>query len=67
MMNAKDIINIIGKTFNAWWLKIIFFILVISAAFKHLNLTIAVIMLIVFLIQSIPPGMNPMSKSSEAS
>ena len=67
MMNAKDIINIIGKTFNAWWLKIIFFILVISAAFKHLNLTIAIIMLIVFLIQSIPPGMNPMSKTTEAS
>ena len=67
MMNAKEIISIIGKTFNAWWLKIIFFILVISAAFKHLNLTIAIIMLIVFLIQSIPPGMNPMSKSTEAS
>jgi hypothetical protein len=67
MMNAKEIISIIGKTFNAWWLKIIFFILVISAAFKHLNLTIAIIMLIVFLIQSIPPGMNPMSKSSEGS
>jgi len=67
IMNPKDIINIIGKTFNAWWLKIIFFMLVISAAFKHLNLTISIIMLIVFVIQSIPPGMNPMSKSTEGS
>jgi hypothetical protein len=62
MMNSGDIINIMGKTFNAWWLKAIFFIMVSSAAFKNLDLMIAIIMLIVFIPHFIPPGMNPLSK-----
>jgi hypothetical protein len=62
MMNSKDIINIMGKTFNAWWLKTIFFAMVSAAAFKNLDLIIAIIMLIVFIPHFIPPGMNPLSK-----
>jgi hypothetical protein len=61
-MNSKDIINIMGKTFNAWWLKTIFFAMVSAAAFKNLDLIIAIIMLIVFIPHFIPPGMNPLSK-----
>jgi len=62
MMNSGDIINIMGKSFNAWWLKLIFFSMVIAAAFKNLDLIIAIIMLIVFIPHFIPPGMNPLSK-----
>ena len=64
MMNSGDIINIMGKSFNAWWLKLIFFSMVIAAAFKNLDLIIAIIMLIVFIPHFIPPGMNPFSKKN---
>ena len=63
LMNSSDILNIMGKSFNAWWLKLIFFILVTSAAFSKLDLYIALIMMIVFLPNVIPPGMNPLAKS----
>ena len=64
VMNAKDIINIMGRPFNAWWLKIIFLSMVMASAFKNLDLIIAIIMLIVFIPHFIPPGMNPMKKKA---
>jgi hypothetical protein len=58
MMNVGDIFEIMGRPFNAWWLKLIFFILVVVSAFKNLESYIAIPILIVFLFNALPPGVK---------
>jgi len=63
MMNPIKILEIVSQDFNAWFLKFIFFLMTILAAFKNLNIVVAVVMTIVFLPNLIPPGINITKKS----
>lgn len=58
MLNLREIFKIMGRPFNAWWLKIIFFILVVASAFKNLESYVAIPILIVFLFNALPPGVK---------
>ena len=55
MMNMNKLLEIMGSDFNSWYLKCLFFIMLITSAFKNLNIIIAIVMTIVFLPQMIPP------------
>ena len=58
MMNPSKIIEIMGHDYNAYFMKLLFFLLVIISAFKNLNMTIAIVMTIIFLINSMPPNVT---------
>lgn len=65
MLNGKKIMEIMGESFNSYYLTLLFLILVAVSAFANLNIIIAVVMTVVFAVRLIPPGMNPLSKKSE--
>ena len=62
LMGYDEIFKIMGKDWNAWWLKLIFFIFVLISAFENLDLYFSIPMLIVFIIKLIPPGIISNSK-----
>lgn len=66
MLNAKKIMEIMGSKFNSYYLTLCLLLMVIGAAFKDLNIIIAIIMTIIFIPSLLPPGMNPLTKNKES-
>lgn len=58
MMNPRKIIEIMGHDYNTYFMKLLFFIMVISAAFKNLNLIVAIVMTVIFLLNALPPNVK---------
>jgi len=63
LMNGNKLMEIMGNKFNSYYLLLLLLTLVTIGAFTQLNSITAIVMLIVFLISSIPPGMNPLAKN----
>lgn len=59
MLSPRKIFEIMGNRYNSYYLSLVLFTLIIAAAFSNLNIIVAVVMLLVFLPNLIPPGMNP--------
>ena len=59
LLNPKKIIEIIGNTYNSYYLLVLLFIIIAVAAFANLNGIVAFAMLLVFLF-----GLKPQSDSS---
>ena len=54
-----------GHKWNVYFMGFVFFALCISAAFTNLNLTVAIVMSLIFALNFIPPSLNPMAKSNK--
>lgn len=67
MLNAKKIMEIMGSKFNSYYLTLSLLLMVIGAAFKDLNIIIAIVMTIIFIPSLLPPGMNPLAKNKDSS
>ena len=61
LLNPKKIIEIIGNTYNSYYLLLLLFIIIAVAAFANLNGMVAFAMLLVFMF-----GLKPQSASSDA-
>jgi len=59
LLNPKKIIEIIGNTYNSYYLLLLLFILITVAAFTYLNAVVAVPMLLVFLYGLKPQSATP--------
>jgi hypothetical protein len=58
IINPGKIIEIMGHDYNAYFMKILFFFLIIPSTFKNLNIIVAVVMTIIFLINLLPPKLT---------
>jgi|UniRef100_A0A6C0CKB8 hypothetical protein len=65
MLDSKKLIEIMGHKWNIYFMGFVFFALCISAAFTNLNLTVAIVMSLIFALNFIPPSLNPMTKSNK--
>jgi hypothetical protein len=64
MINKDEVLKTMSEGYNSWYLRILFFIFVLNSAFKYLDNIIAVVMLIVFLPQFLPPGYSIYNKNN---
>ena len=55
MINPKELVNIMGNKWNAWYMKFLFFSFCIISAFINLETLPAIAMSIVFIINMLPP------------
>ena len=58
ILNAKQIMEIMGNKYNSYYLLLIFFIIAIVAAFSNLQTVVAVPMLLIFIIVGFMPPSN---------
>lgn len=54
-INPKELINIMGNKWNAWYIKCLFYILCILSAFRNFTLPLAIVMTIIFCLNMLPP------------
>ena len=65
VLNAKQIMEIMGNKFNSYYLLLLLFILTIVAAFTNLQTMVAVPMLIIFIIAGVMPPSSGQSTKTE--
>lgn len=58
LINPKELINIMGNKWNAWYMKFLFLLFCILSAFKNLETLPAIAMTIIFVINMLPPKGN---------
>lgn len=58
MINPKELVNIMGNKWNAWYMKFLFLLFCIVSAFKNLETFPAIAMTLVFVFNMLPPKGN---------
>jgi hypothetical protein len=55
LINSKELINIMGNKWNAWYMKCLFYIFCILSAFRNFTTPLAIVMTIIFFLNMLPP------------